>query len=521
VAGRSSARAVQGLRQGVAHLDLPIAAGIALVYLSSLAQMRGGRGDLAYFDTLGIFITLMLAGRLLQERLLERNRRFLLEDDGVQGLLVRRVEEAQIAVRPAAAVRAGDRLLVAPGELVPVDATLDDDADVSTDWINGESTPRALAAGETVQAGSFNAGSAAFAARAATDFDASPLVALLATAATRGTGGPHGRLWQRLARWWVAGVVVVALAGFALWLPHGGERALAVAAAILVVTCPCAIGIAVPLAYELTLHGLRRRGAYVRGFDLLDRLPRIRRIVFDKTGTLTLGELELVDPSALVGLPAPARDVAYNLAVRSAHPASRAVTAALAASGARFLDDAAVRERPGHGVEWRRDDGLWRLGASAWATGEAGDTPVLARDGRLVTRLELGERLRPDAARELGELTRRGYELWLLSGDEPGRVAALAERLGVPAQRALGALSPEAKWLSFGRLRPLHTNAVIFAFVGNMMFAGIYYSTQRLLKARMASTCCRRSTSGAGRRSSSPRRSRCRSAHTRARSTPS
>jgi len=437
---------LQGLRRGVAHLDLPIATGIALVYLSSLAEMRDGRGDLAYFDTLAVFITLMLAGRLLQERLLERNRRFLLEDDGVRGLVVRRIEHDRVAVRTAPAVRAGDRLLVAPGELVPVDADLDAaGGTVSTDWIDGEPAPRELAAGERVRAGSFNAGGAAFTARAATDFDASPLVALLGAAATRSAAGPHGRLWQQLARWWVAAVVAAAAAGFALWLPAGGDRALSVAAAILVVTCPCAIGIAVPLAYELTFHALRRRGAYVRGFDLLDRLPRVRRVVFDKTGTLTLGELELARPEALAALAPAARDAAYNLAVRSAHPASRAVAAALAAAGARFAAADEVSELPGRGVEWRRADGLWRLGAGEWAAGLPGDAPVLAHDGRRVARFELAERLRPDAAREVAELARRGHEVWLLSGDEPGRVAALAARLGVPAERALGGLSPEAK----------------------------------------------------------------------------
>jgi len=445
-----------GVRRGVLHLDLPIAVGILLVFATSLVRMRHDRADLAFFDSLDVFITLMLAGRFLQERVIERNRRFLLEDDGAEGLSARRVVGDQLEVVAAARLRTGDRLLVAPGELVPVDARLDDgNAEVATDWISGESEPHAVARGEVVGAGSFNAGRTAFHATAATDFADSRLVALLgqpSPAAARSTGG--GRFWDRLARFWVLGVATLALAGLALWLPQGGERALAVAAALLVVTCPCAIGIAAPLAYELTHHRLRRAGFYVRAGDLLDRLLRVRKLLFDKTGTLTLGRLELAQPAALDGLDDGERRVLFNLAVRSGHPASRAVAAALAPDGAGYDATAEIREIPGHGVEWRRPDGIWRLGLAEWALtnakGAAGT--VFGRDGRQILDLPTRELLRPDARRELAALADRGYELWLVSGDAPQRVAAQAERLGIAPERALGGLEPEQKAALVARL---------------------------------------------------------------------
>lgn len=437
----------QALRRGVLHLDLPIAAGILLVYGSSLATLGDGRGDRAYFDTLAIFITLMLLGRVLQERLLERNRRYLLEDDGADRLVVRRLEGGRPVVRGAGEVRIGDRLLVAPGDLVPVDAALDDGAaTVRTDWVTGESDPRSLGRGEPVPAGAVNCGRSAFTAVATVDFAGSSLVALLRRPARPFAGGPHARLWDRLARFWVAGVALAALAGLLLWWPGDPERAVAVAAAILVVTCPCAIGIAVPLAYELVLGRLRREGCFVRAGDLLDRILRVRRVVFDKTGTLTLGRLELDRPEALADLDPLARGVAYNLAARSTHPASLAIAEALGGFDPPFDPAAAVEETPGRGLAWERPDGTWRLGAAAWAApGASGKHPVLSRDGRALATIELRERLRPEARRQIAELAASGRELWLLSGDSPARAEALGRALGFDPGRIAGGLAPAEK----------------------------------------------------------------------------
>ncbi|MEW5740334.1 MAG: heavy metal translocating P-type ATPase metal-binding domain-containing protein [Myxococcota bacterium] len=442
--------ALRGLRTGVLHLDLPIAGGIVLVYGMSLVQLFAskGRGDLAYFDTLNTFITLMLLGRFLQDRLLEKNRRYLLEDDGADGIIVRRVVGERLEAVPAPKVAAGDVLLVAPGDLVPVEAALlDAEAQVSTDWITGEPEPRRVERGRSVPAGSFNAGRAAFHVQARTDFPDSPLVALLRQPAERADRkGGHQVLWNRVAKRWVVTVLAVAALGFLLWLPKGVGPAINVAVALLVITCPCAIGIAIPLAYELMQARLRRQGFFARSPDLLDRLTQVKAVLFDKTGTLTLGRLDLADPEPLRSLPPAARDVAWNLAVRSSHPVSRAVARALEGQ-ARYDVTAAITEAPGKGLEWIRADGRWRLGRADWALegeGEGARGAVLSKDGRRVVSLETREALRPDARREVEGL-RASKEVWLLSGDVQGRVSALAASLGVPGERALGGLTPEAK----------------------------------------------------------------------------
>jgi Cu2+-exporting ATPase len=438
----------RGLREGVLHLDVPIALGIALVYATSLLQAFQARGDLAYFDTLNTFITLMLFGRWMQRRIVERNKSYLLDDAGLEGLVCRRLESNAVRVVPAAAVRQGDALLIAPGELVPVDATLSGErgGQISLDWISGESAPQPLVRGARVPAGSFNAGASPLQLTALGKMDGSSLPSLLRT---RQSARVADAFWNKLARGWATRVLIVAGLGFVLWLPFGLSRALDVAVALLVVTCPCAIGLSIPLAYELVQARLRRRGFYARDEDLLDRLRRVRKVLFDKTGTLTLSQLELTSIPALTEAQ---RHIAFNLASRSAHPASACIARAL--SG-RWDDALVTREVPGVGIE----SGPWLLGRSE-PTREAGGSPIPAPrgagertdgattlyfDGHPTARFPMREKLRPGALEQMKTLKDDGYALWLVSGDSKARVAGLALRLGLGSDHVLAAQSPEDK----------------------------------------------------------------------------
>ncbi|HEX7602305.1 MAG TPA: heavy metal translocating P-type ATPase metal-binding domain-containing protein, partial [Polyangiaceae bacterium] len=166
--------AFAGLKRRVLHLDLPIALGIAAAYAGSIHGWATGRDP--YFDTLCVFITLMLVGRYLQQRALEKNRHMLLEGDDVSGLLARRLDaDGTPRVVPCTSLSAGDRIVVAPFDLVPVDGIVEVDTSCSLDWINGESRPRTYARGATVPAGAFNAGSCAFVLRAGQGFADSSL----------------------------------------------------------------------------------------------------------------------------------------------------------------------------------------------------------------------------------------------------------------------------------------------------------------------------------------------------------
>jgi len=437
--------AVQGTRRRVLHLDLPIATGIASAYAMSVWRWAEAGGAGAYFDTICTFATLMLAGRWLQQRVLDRNRAFLLDDGGLDGIQVRRREGGGLAVVDAARIRAGDGLLLAPGEPLPVDAVAEAQGTVSTDWSDGESEPRAVRAGETLRAGSFNAGREALPARATGTLADSPLPSLLHASGPSEAPLGHAHVLESVARWYVPAVALVALAGFLAWLPHGTSRAADVAVALLVVTCPCALGIAVPLALEVALSHLRGSDVFVRSGDLLRRILRVRTAAFDKTGTLTLGRLVLREPDAIRSLPREALDALHDLASRSNHPASRCLAEAARGAGAGFEADARVVESPGDGLELMRGI-AWRLGRPEWALGRGdGDGTVLSRDGREVARFRFHEEIRADAHDMIGRLGAAGITVWILSGDRPERVNEAAAALGVDPAHVQAGLTPRQK----------------------------------------------------------------------------
>lgn len=451
----------QALQRRVLHLDLPIALGIALVFTSSTYTYLARGGTSSYFDTLNVFIALMLVGRFLQERVLAKNRAYLLASDGTDGLYTRRIEDRAVSLVRCTEIAEGDVLLVGHQDLVPVDAELlGDDASVfSLDWINGESAPRRFDPGETVPAGAFCQDTRAATMRACAAFDASAVVSLLRTSTRRDHELARATpWWKRLTSIYVASVLVIAAGSFAAWMVATGDlpRTLDVVAAVLIVTCPCAFGIATPLGYELAQAGLRRVGLFVRTPGFLDRAAMVQRVVFDKTGTLTTGLLTVSDPSALGALGAEERAIAYDLAVRSSHPKSRAVARALEKLGAAatFERHRDVREIAGRGLETTIGTHVWRLGAPAWAQSatdlaDRARDVVLSRDGQLVAEITTGEEARPGAQDEVRALAREGFDPCVLSGDSLEATRAMASACGVPEERAFGAHSPEGKaaWL--------------------------------------------------------------------------
>ncbi|MGO8994702.1 MAG: heavy metal translocating P-type ATPase [Polyangiaceae bacterium] len=442
----------QGLRCRVLHLDLPIALGIALAFGGSLYGYATHREGGVFIDTLDVFIALMLVGRFLQERVLENNRLALLANDGALGLLARRERDGRVETVRCTELRAGDRLVIAPGDLVPVDGTVAaaDGARFSLDWINGESRARTYAVRELVPAGAFLAGSRATTIEAREDFDRSPLLDLLRTPlARKADGAMSAPWWNNLAKWYVLGVLAAATVGFVGWIlaTHDFARSVEVTTAVLIVTCPCAFGIATPLAYDLAQAGLRRAGLFVRSAGFLDRAPHVRTVVFDKTGTLTNGTLRVRDRASLGALDARARSVLASMTAASTHPKSLAVHRALDELGAVAEPAPATTETPGQGLSLVVGDIDYRLGAPGWAatgTAASGDVVFSAND-HILADLSTEESLRPDAEEEVRALRRSGYDVWLLSGDDSARVAQTARAAGIREDHAIGDASPQAK----------------------------------------------------------------------------
>ena len=438
--------ALAGIRHRVLHLDLPISLGIALAYGAS-AWRYFAKGDPGYLDTVTVFVALMLLGRYLQQRAVRRNRDFLLQNDGAEHVRARVLAGDRLDLVPISAVRAGDQLLLAPGDLVPVRGTLVQAGSFSFDWLSGESEPRALPAGAVVPAGAFSAGSSPVRIVAQADARESGLLQLLATPPgnpedLRGVTG----IWPRLNRSYVACVLALAALAGAIWLVVDPARAPEVVTALLVVTCPCALGIATPLAFELALARLRRAGIFVRSQALLHKALAVRKVIFDKTGTLTWGGLAaevLREPTGAE------RDVLLTMAAASNHPVSKALVAALGRGGFRYLPDLDVTEHPGQGLEGRLGAHTYRLGVQRFVLGTQEDERrglcLFACDGHVRGCFALEEDFRPGARDEIRGLAARGLEVWLLSGDKEHKVARARELLDIPPERARAGLSAEDK----------------------------------------------------------------------------
>jgi Cu2+-exporting ATPase len=221
---------------------------------------------------------------------------------------------------------------------------------------------------------------------------------------------------------------------------------------VCVVTCPCALGIAIPLAYELAHVALRRRGIFVRDAGFLDRACDVRQIAFDKTGTLTTGRLRVVNPAAIDALTSLEREALYQLCARSIHPKSIAIRAALERFAPRYRADVTVEEHAGEGLSAVIDGRSYRLGRAAFAGSlEVGaNETCFSIDGILRAAIGTDETYRTDAADEIERLKRQGYRVVILSGDAPERVAKAARSLGIDERGAFGGCSPSEKaaWIT-------------------------------------------------------------------------
>ncbi|MDD3179373.1 MAG: heavy metal translocating P-type ATPase metal-binding domain-containing protein [Opitutaceae bacterium] len=459
-------RAAQALRDCVLHIDLPIAVGILGAYAGSAFGWLTGAAEFVYFDFVTIFILLMLVGRWAQVAAVERNRRQLLS---------RQARPAKVRVagatgeQPVETLAPGDVYEVLPGQVVPVESQLATPAaTLGTAWITGEAEPHTWRAGQRVPSGAVNLGRMEIRLRAGQTWRDSLLARLLQPA---GRDAYRHRLLERIVAGYLLGIFALAgAAGVGWWLAtHDAARTWAVVTAVLVVSCPCAIGLAFPLADEMAAVALRRFGVFVRESDLWPRLARVRRLVFDKTGTLTLEVPALQNPETLAALDAGARTVLTELVRDNPHPVSQCLYENLLVRGlapgetgaARAAPAGEFREEPGQGVTLRTERGFWSLGRPGWlgaAAAPAGSPPSLAedghdaefaRDGTVLARFHFADAVRPDARTEIAALRAEGMMVNILSGDRREKVEAMAETLGLPATQALAGVTPEEKadWL--------------------------------------------------------------------------
>jgi Cu2+-exporting ATPase len=441
----------QAVRHGGLHMDVPIALALAVGYLQGAYNTWREAGPI-YFDAVGTLIFLLLVGRYLQHRA----QRTAADSAALLGALApataRVVEGSSVREVPSEAVLPGMLLEVRAGDTLAADGVVEQGASaLDLALLTGESRPVSVRTGERVFAGTVNL-SAPLRVRVEEAGITSRLGRLLRDVEEGARERPPVVLLaDRIAGYFIAAVLTLALVTVGLW--WGTDHALALdhAVALLVVTCPCALAIATPLAFTVAVGRAAGRGILVKGAHALETLTGRGTLFLDKTGTLTAGRmvLERFDGDDAV------RPLVLALERHSRHPVASAFAAAWEG----------LEPPPARGVEELLGSGLFGVvgghrvvvGRPEWVRSLAHDgrfradldvrlTPVLiAVDGQVVARAGFGDPLRPEAASAVRALQRAGWDVRLLSGDAPAVVGAVAAELGIAPAQVEGGASPERK----------------------------------------------------------------------------
>ncbi len=434
------------LRQGRLAADTLVALGAMAAYGYSAWQVLHG-GELVYFDTTSMVLLLFTLGRYLEAQGRARAARSLAPMLAAERAEVRRVREGVPAPCPVSEVQAGDLVCVLPGERIAVDGfVLEGRSDCDESVLTGQATPKPKATGSFVFAGSVN-GTGRLLVRTTVAGTCTRWVLIGRTVrealAARSLAGDTV---DRVAAAFIPGVLLLAAATAWFWGQRtGAEAALLTGLAVLVVACPCSLGLAAPLASALAIGAAAQRGVLIRSGCVLERLAGLKGVAFDKTGTLTHSLLQVVAVRAQGASEAEVRRHAGLLAGGSEHPIARAIGAIAHHDASGSAHD--IVALPGEGVRGRVGGQPAALGSAAFMAGlgwplpaglqvtpplEAGCTlAFVGWAGQVHGRFALGNRLLPEAASVVATLKRRGLATRLLSGDSASAVAQVAATLGI------------------------------------------------------------------------------------------
>ena len=424
------ASAWTALRAGRLGMDVPISLAIILASSISLYETMHG-GHHAYFDAAVMLTFFLLGGRYLDHRTRAAARSAAQELAALEVPRAIRLRDGVEEIVAARDLVAGDLVVIRPGGRVPVDGIVQSgESEIDRSLLTGETIPVAAGLGTALSAGEINLTGPLTVAVTAAGRDTSlarmaDLVAVAEEARNRYTS-----LADRAARAYSPIVHLLSFTAFGVWMwITGGDvrHAINISAAVLIITCPCALGLAVPAVVTAASGRLFRAGLLIKSGTALERLAQVDTVVFDKTGTLTMG---VPEPVNLGDVDAQMQGLARALAQGSAHPLAVALSGAITAAPEAVEE---LREVPGQGIEARWRGLRVRLGRAAWVGAAPGAATAtwLAVEGRVPVELRFADRIRPGAQALVGTLKAQGIGVHLLSGDVPGAVADIARRLGI------------------------------------------------------------------------------------------
>ena len=439
------------LRTKTLHMDVPIALALALGWVRGAMNTVTDTGPV-YFDGLATLTFALLAGRFLQQR----GQRAAADSAELLYSLApstaRVVEGDATRELPAQALLPGMVLDVRAGETFAADGTVSlGRSTVDVALLTGESRPVSVRAGDRVYAGTMNV-SSAVRVRVDAAGEQSRLAKILQQVEDSvRRRAPVVQFANRLAGWFVAVVLVIAAATTFFWYPRDPSAAIDNAIALLVVTCPCALALATPLAVTMAIGRAARNGILIKGGDAIERLAKPGTLLLDKTGTITESRVALASWAG----PDWVKPLVLALEQESSHPIAAGFRRAL--EGVEVLEPSETTHVAGGGITGMVDGRHVVVGSPAFveacATRDAGLpempahlTPVLvAVDGRIVASAGFGDPIRADARASIDTLRSRGWTVGILSGDAPSVVAGVGQSLGLPASACIGGAVPEEK----------------------------------------------------------------------------
>lgn len=431
--------ALKALRASTLNMDVPISLAVLLAFAMSLYEALTG-GENAYFDASVTLLFFLLIGRYLDHRMREKAHGAVtrLSRLGAKGASVV-LPDGTMHYHAAADLRPGMKLAVAAGERIPVDGQiLSASGTLDRSLVTGESEPVTLTRGAMVEAGTVNmAGQIIVEATRTADQSFLAEVVQMMQAAEHGKAR-YVRIADRLARLYAPAVHLIALVTFVGWMGFGDswQDALYAAIAVLIITCPCALGLAVPIVHVVGSNRLFANGVMIKDGAAFEKMAAVDTVLFDKTGTLTRGTPSVVAPPQAS---AADRSAACALAATSAHPFAKAVSRHLDGDQ-QSIELEEIRETAGLGVEAVLAGNTARLGRRDWVLEIADDSVpppaegsevLFAMAGGPAIRFGLSDALRPDATQTIRALDAAGLNIEILSGDLEAPVCAVAAELGV------------------------------------------------------------------------------------------